>query len=147
MSKRNLVGISTDELRSSIENLIQSASAKRLSTIRRKRLETEIQVLAGRLGELLRTLDPIAEPTVIFDPSNPSLVGRFIAIGLVAQPRISLDNIPKTYGSGVYALYYKGSFSPYEPIAGTETPIYVGTTTPAIPNARTPFEQGPKLSG
>jgi hypothetical protein len=147
MSKRKTVVVSTEEVRASIENLIKSASSNALSAIKRKRLEGEINLLAGQLGELLRHLDPIAEPSVIFDPSNPQLVGRFIAIGLIAQPRTSLGSVPKTYGSGVYALYYKGSFPSYQPIAGSETPIYVGTTTPAIPNARTPFEQGPKLSG
>lgn len=146
MSKRKSGAVSTDEVRSSIEDLVQRASASPLSTIKRKRLEAEINGLASQLGELLRRLDPIAEPSVIFDPSNPSLVGRFIAVGLIAQPRISLSNVPKTYGSGVYAIYYKGDFAPYCPVADTETPIYVGTTTPAIPNARTPYEQVPKLT-
>lgn len=147
MSKRKSVVVSTDDLRTSVVNLVENASVARLSAIRKKRLESEISDMTGQLGELLRKLDPIAEPSVVFDPSNPHLVGRFIAIGLIAQPRLALGEVPKTYGSGVYALYYKGAFAPYRPIRNAETPIYVGTTTPAVPNARTPFEQGPKLSG
>ena len=46
----------------------------------------------------------------------------------------------------MYAIYYNGPFPAYAPISGTETPIYVGQAAPAINNARTPLEQGPRLS-
>lgn len=139
--------ISTSELRASIEQLVSEATTSRLSTRRRRLLEADVNDLTAKLGNLLRQLDPIAEPDVVFDPSNPKLVGRFIALGLVAQPRCDLGSVPNFYGSGIYALYYNGSFSAYEPISSTETPIYVGTTSPAVPNARTPYEQGTKLVG
>ena len=52
---------------------------------------------------------------------------------------------PLTEGS-LYALYYRGSFAPYKPISGTETPIYVGKADPEDRNASSPKEQGPKLT-
>jgi hypothetical protein len=144
---RKRTAISTSELRNTIHALVQEATANPPSAKRRRALEEEINELTAELGRLLRQLDPIAEPEVVFDPSNPKLVGRFIALGLVAQPRCNLGSVPNFYGSGIYALYYNGSFRAYRPISGTETPIYVGTTTPAVPNARTPYEQGTKLVG
>lgn len=145
--RRKRTAISTSGLRASIEELVQEATAAPLSARRRRTLEAEVNEFTAKLGGLLRELDPIAEPEVVFDPSNPKLVGRFIALGLVAQPRCDLDSVPSFYGSGIYALYYNGSYPTYKPISKTETPIYVGTTTPAVPNARTPYEQGTKLVG
>ena len=81
------------------------------------------------------------------NPSNPKVVGRFVALALVAQDRHPLAEIPKFYGSGVYAIYYNGSYPAYSPISGTETPIYVGQAAPTASNARTPVEQGAKLCG
>lgn len=50
------------------------------------------------------------------------------------------------YGSGVYFIYYNGDYRLYEPLRGTETPIYVGQAAPANENARTPAEQGLRLA-
>lgn len=86
-------------------------------------------------------------PSAIFDPSNPKVVGRFTALALVAQPKHALSKIGKFYGSGVYAIYYKGSYLPYGPISGTETPIYVGQAAPGIQGAKNARDQGAKLSG
>lgn len=97
-------------------------------------------------GQVLNTLDPIRQPTSVFAPGNPKIVGRFIALALVAQPRHPLSEIGRFYGSGVYAIYYTGGFPLYGPISGTDTPIYVGQAAPAINNARTPQEQGDRLS-
>ncbi len=75
------------------------------------------------------------------------MVGRFVALAMVAQDRHKLSDIPKFYGSGVYAIYYKGMFPDYQPLSGSETPIYVGKASPSVSNARTPLEQGAKLCG
>ncbi|MBM4094762.1 MAG: Eco29kI family restriction endonuclease [Planctomycetes bacterium] len=58
-------------------------------------------------------------------------MGTLIANTLLAQPRRPLKDVPRFYGSGVYALYYRGDFDAYRPIANTETPIYVGKADPA----------------
>lgn len=52
----------------------------------------------------------------------------------------------KFYGAGVYAIYYNGSLPLYEPIAGSETPIYVGKADPSARDARDPKQQGLTLS-
>jgi Eco29kI restriction endonuclease len=134
-------------LKESISGLTAEATGALVSEPKRKKIESQIKVAIDELTALLATLDPIVQPTAVFDPSNPEVVGRFVALALVAQERHPLSDIPKFYGSGVYAIYYNGSFSAYQPLSGTETPIYVGQASPALSNARTPSEQGAKLSG
>jgi Eco29kI restriction endonuclease len=55
--------------------------------------------------------------------------------------------VKPAYGSGVYAIYYRGDHPLYAAISGTETPIYVGKADPAADDASTPREQGSKLTG
>ncbi|MBA4174600.1 MAG: restriction endonuclease, partial [Hyphomicrobium sp.] len=92
----------------------------------RKKLEAQIKEAIDALTTLLAQIDPVAQPTSVFDPSNPKVVGRFVALAMVAQDRLPLSEIPKFYGSGIYAIYYNGRFREYQPISKTETPIYVG---------------------
>ena len=138
---------SNGELHTSLERLRVKASDTALSNPKRKRLEAQIKSAIDELTTLLGKLDPIAQPTSVFDPSNPKVVGRFVALAMVAQDRHHLAEIPKFYGSGVYAIYYTGSFPAYQLISNTETPIYVGQAAPAVSNARTAIEQGAKLCG
>jgi hypothetical protein len=74
-------------------------------------------------------------------------VGKLIADTLLVQKRRPLGSLPKFYGSGIYALYYRGSFDVYQPIVGTETPIYLGKADPAQQQATTPTAQGTRLWG
>ena len=99
-----------------------------------------------RLGALAEALDPIRLPGRVFNPSDPALVGPFIGLGLLAQPRTPLAAVGRFYGSGVYAIYYRGDFPAYAPLRGAEHPIYVGKADPADPKAHSPLGQGPKLS-
>lgn len=147
MNSRATGSDSVSALRASLERLTAEASGAALSNPKRRKLEGGIKEAIDELTTLLAKLDPIAQPTSVFDPSNPKVVGRFVALALVAQDRHPLAGIPKFYGSGVYAIYYNGSFPAYQPISGTETPIYVGQAAPGVSNARTPLEQGPKLCG
>ncbi|MBK8458083.1 MAG: Eco29kI family restriction endonuclease [Phyllobacteriaceae bacterium] len=99
-------------------------------------------------NDLFRTiasLDSVKEPTSFFDPSDPQTAGRLVAVALLAQPRVPFDRIFRSYGGGVYAIYYIGKHPAYAAISGTESPIYVGKADPASPQARTPREQGPRL--
>lgn len=99
------------------------------------------RVAPDQRGELLavtrdlkRALDaavyPHPLPPSVFDPSDTRLFGRFAAIALVAQDRIPLGAVEPVYGSGVYALYYKGGNPEYQLIAGTESPVYIGKAQP-----------------
>ena len=135
------------ELRATLDQLTAQAAATPLSAPKRRALESEIRKVIDELAALLNSLDPIRQPSAVFDPSNPKVVGRFVSLALVAQQRHPLAEIPRFYGSGVYAIYYTGKYPAYVPIANTETPINVGQASPTVNNARTPLEQGPKLCG
>jgi len=62
------------------------------------------------------------------------------------QERKPLARVEKFYGSGVYAIYYNGSFKAYRCISKKEHPIYVGKADPADPTSKTAMEQGDRLS-
>jgi Eco29kI restriction endonuclease len=147
MKSQHIPSDSFGALRASLEPLTANAGGGSLSIAKRKKLEAQIKTAIDQLTTMLADLDPIAQPTSMFDPSNPKVVGRFVALAMVAQDRHPLADIPKFYGSGVYAIYYTGSFPAYRPISGTETPIYVGQASPSVSNARTPIDQGAKLCG
>ena len=111
----------------------------------RQEIDSKLRELVLRGETLLRDLDPTREPRFAFDPGDPAVVGRFIALALIAQESAPLADIQSFHGSGVYALYYKGEFAAYAPISGTETPIYVGKADPKAETARTPIDQGTRL--
>lgn len=133
-------------LRETLETLIAATQAEGLTGNARRALDSQIRDIVSKLGKFLNEIDPIRQPAAVFDPSNPKIVGRFIALALVAQARQPLAAIERFYGSGVYAIYYKGAFSAYKVLAKTETPIYVGKAAPALNNARTSIDQGDRLA-
>lgn len=134
------------KLRREIALLLEAATAANLSSSLRKGLNSEIRQAISDLDGFLETLDPIRQPASVFDPSNPKVVGRFVALALVAQERLPLAEVQPFYGSGVYAIYYRGPFALYGALSGTETPLYVGQAAPSDRNARSANAQGPRLS-
>ena len=108
----------------------------------RRKLEEAID----RINGLAQGLDPIRIPGKVFNPSDPAVVGPFIGLALLAQPRQPLAEIGRFYGSGVYAIYYRGGFDAYAPLKGAEHPIYVGKADPRDHKADSPQAQGTKLS-
>ncbi|MDD1762354.1 MAG: Eco29kI family restriction endonuclease [Methanothrix sp.] len=146
MSKKaNPSALIITDLKTTLQRLFSETNKPDLSTAARRSLETEIREVMDELAKFLSGLDPIRQPVSVFDPGNPKIVGRFISLALVAQPRHPLSQITRFYGSGIYAIYYTGSFPLYARLSGTETPIYVGQAAPAVNNARTPTEQGDRL--
>jgi Eco29kI restriction endonuclease len=125
-----------------LEHLVPS-----LSTHAARRTRAVIDDLRAQLLRTYGLLDPIKEPATIFDPSDPETAGRLVALALLAQPRVPLDRIARAYGAGVYAIYYRGKHPYYQPISGTETPIYVGKADPKTSHARTARDQGERLYG
>ncbi len=111
------------------------------------RAMAELLAIMGEIEEARSDLDPIKEPGASFDPTNPDTAGRLVALALVAQDKVPLARIARTYGSGVYAIYYHGDHPAYAAVSGTETPIYVGKADPKSADARTSREQGPQLYG
>ncbi len=90
-------------------------------------------------------LYPHEMPAGVFDPADPGLFGLVAAVGLVHQEPEPLNAIVRTYGSGVYALYYRGDNPLYGPLVGSATPIYVGKTK--TPTSTVLVEQGTALTG
>jgi len=111
----------------------------------RRAVDKGVRLLVERMERLLGEIDPIKQPRSVFDPGDPAIVGGFVSLALIAQPRFPLGGIEPFYGSGVYALYYTGYFPAYEPIMNSETPIYVGKADPRTDHAREPSEQGERL--
>lgn len=109
----------------------------------------QITAATDALQARLENLQPIRQPPAFFDPADPRLFGVSAALALVGQTRSPLATIGERpfYGSGVYAIYYTGDFEPYQPISGTEHPIYVGKADPAHPHAKKPRTQGTRLHG
>lgn len=131
------------ELVDSIPGGIEDLSS--LTDRSRKLLKSELLEIIAKLEKFADDLDPIHIPDEIFDPSDPMVVGRLIARTLLERPRIPLGSIDRFYGSGVYAIYYTGSFDAYTEVSGSQIPIYVGKVDPASSEATTPEEQGDKL--
>lgn len=144
--KRPSAPSASERLKLALAEITSEASSAPLSAHRRRRLDSEMREAMAQIGKLLHEIDPIRQPAAIFDPANPKVIGRFVALALVAQPRVGLGAIDPFYGSGVYAIYYNGSFPAYAPIKRTETPIYVGQAAPTTAGARTPMDQGDKLT-
>ena len=74
-----------------------------------------------------------------YEPYNPldkSNLGTSVADALLARPVVNLPPEP-FLGAGVYAIYYAGSFAPYQQIARSNrdssyvVPIYVGKAVPS----------------
>lgn len=136
-----------NDLLDSLPEEVDSTTLSTISKPRRKQLRELIRRLITRLESTAAGLDPVQDPKVVFDPADPAIVGRLIGETLLEQPRCPLGSIGRFYGSGVYALYFTGTFPAYQPISGTESPIYVGKADPASPNAKSPREQGERLYG
>lgn len=111
-----------------------------------RRIRNGLAAHAAALEAVRVSTDPIRMPLSTFDPADPNIVGRMVSIALIAQPLVVLGEITPAYGSGVYALYYRGDHPLYREISGSETPIYVGKADPAREDAGNPREQGAKLT-
>jgi hypothetical protein len=110
-----------------------------------KKVLSEIAHVRDYLVNLERKLDSVLMPAYVFDLTSPTTVGEVIVYKLLQQPKVRLTELQGFYGSGVYIIYYRGAFSAYEAIAGTDVPIYVGVKGPKIKNADSPKRQGTAL--
>jgi len=132
-----------EELRERLNQLRQLLPT--LSRPAAKKAMAELLAIMSEIEEARADFDPIKDPGASFDPADPDTAGRLVALALIAQERVPLDRIARTYGSGVYAIYYHGDHPAYAAVLGSETPLYVGKADPVSANARTPREQGPRL--
>jgi hypothetical protein len=111
-----------------------------------RRIREGLAAHAEALETARSSTDSIRMPRATFDPADPKAIGRMVSIALLAQPLVALTEVRPAYGSGVYAIYYRGEHPLYAGVAGSETPIYVGKADPANDDASTTREQGPKLT-
>lgn len=109
-------------------------------------LRADILAAIERLTALAIDIDPVRQPPVVFNPAEPETVGALIAKTMLEQARTPLASAGRFYGSGVYAIYYRGDFPAYAPVKGKDTPLYVGKADPRKASANTPEEQGLTLS-
>ena len=67
-----------------------------------------------------------------YNPLSMSEIGESIVRALIERPCVPLPEMEDVLGAGIYALYYRGDFAHYEPIAEPDcvTPIYVGSAEP-----------------
>ena len=107
-----------------------------------KAAKDRIAQIEARVNQLVISLDPVRRPKSVFDPAHPAQVGCYVALALLAQPRLPLSPIKRFYGSGIYALYYTGRLPEYKPLSGMDQPIYVGKADPIDTKAATPKAQG-----
>lgn len=75
---------------------------------------------------------PVIQP---YNPLDKRNLGESVAREMLSTPVHALPPAP-FIGAGVYAIYYRGDFSPYTPIAEQNRedwtmPIYVGKAVPA----------------
>jgi hypothetical protein len=73
---------------------------------------------------------------ILFNPLDKRNLGKSVVDALIERPVVELNAISPFPGAGVYAIYYKGGFAPYERLSslnqGSETyPIYVGKAIPS----------------
>jgi len=120
--------------------------ASQLAAPSARRVRRTIGEAYEKLRKVMEDLDPIKHPGFVFDPSNPNVAGRIVGITMIAQTRRPLANVERFYGSGAYAIYYKGDFPAYAAISKREHPIYVGKADPAGPGSKTAVEQGERLA-
>ena len=66
-----------------------------LSAQRVNRVRHTITEAYEQLRRVTEHLDPIKQPDLVFDPSNPSVLGRLIAITMIAQPRTALGHVER----------------------------------------------------
>jgi hypothetical protein len=111
-----------------------------------RRIREGLASHAAALEAARSATDPVRMPRATFDPADPKVIGRMVSIALTAQPLIPLADVRPAYGSGVYAIYYRGDHPLYAGTSGSETPIYVGKADPANDDASTTREQGAKLT-
>ncbi len=74
--------------------------------------------------------------TMPYNPLDKMNLGKSVAGALLDQAVVVLSDTTELQGSGVYAIYYTGSFPVYEPVAARNRdeefrqPIYVGKAIP-----------------
>jgi hypothetical protein len=155
MAKKKIAGASIEEISKqvaqlrrvlasfepSVENPVSESSIVR-------KFVNESGLLLSELREFREAVSPVYFGAIGISLGRSDGIAKFFAFSFVNQQRRLLGELSDApfYGSGVYAIYYVGKCEGvYNPLSGTETPIYVGKSTPANANAETVEDQGQAL--
>jgi hypothetical protein len=114
----------------------------------RDNLDAKLAQLVVCFSEARKILDVGKHGKIALSLGHPDAIARFYAFSLVNFDRVSLEIVSASrfYGSGIYAIYYNGTEIPaYQPLSGSETPIYVGKAVPRDRQAEHTEQQGPTL--
>jgi len=112
------------------------------------RRDKKLKLISDQIQAIRHQMDPGKHEIISISLGRPDALSRFFAFNFVESETQPLENLSseRFFGSGVYAIYYAGNdIPPYQPISGTETPIYVGKAVPSNRTAETAFDQGPVL--
>lgn len=153
MPKTKKTGASIEEiskqvaqLRRSLASFEPSPETSDSATI--QKFVNDAGKLLSELRELREAVSPVHFGAIGISLGRSDGIAKFFAFSFVNQQKQSLSKLSDApfYGSGVYAIYYVGrGEKAYKPLSGTETPIYVGKSTPANADAETVEEQGQAL--
>lgn len=114
----------------------------------RRRFVDRAGELAVALNAARELLSPVIVGKIDVTLGNPKSIAKFFTFNFISQPRLPLAAVVERrfYGAGVYAIYYEGKGEKaYQPLSGTETPIYVGKADPDEAYAETTEKQGEVL--
>lgn len=155
MPKTKKTGVSIEalseqviQLRRSLRNFDPSPGESNAEPVMIRRFVNESGQLLGELRELREAISPVHFGAIGISLGRSDGIAKFFAFSFVNQPKQALARLEAApfYGSGVYAIYYVGrEEKAYQPLSGSETPIYVGKSTPSNANAETVEEQGQAL--
>ncbi|MDP2137721.1 MAG: Eco29kI family restriction endonuclease [Candidatus Didemnitutus sp.] len=102
----------------------------------------------AELERVLRLMSPQRYGSLGITLGRTDGIAKFFAFSFVTTEQLPLVDLAAHpfWGSGVYAIYYRGEKEPaYAPLSGTETPIYVGKVDPVDAFAESIEAQGKKL--
>jgi hypothetical protein len=133
-----------DEIVSLVQGIASTLRSRTLTAKQMARYASDLRRHARELDGAANKLDIVAQPKQVVDPNDPKFQAVVLALRLIQEERHQLSELAPFYSSGVYALYYTGPLLPYAPIAGSETPIYVGKADPDRVSV-SPIEQGIRL--
>lgn len=114
----------------------------------REKFVEETGVLIMELQRVREQISKVRFGSIGITLGRSDSIAKFFAFSFVNQEKKHLAKLIDApfYGSGVYAIYYHGkSCKAYQPLSGTETPIYVGKADPNNAYAETVEDQGQAL--
>lgn len=135
-------------LRKSLAKIDESTHFSPGSSVTHEKFVDSAGVVLDELRRVRNQIFPGRFGTIAISLGRSDSIAKFFAFSFVNQEKRGLDSLVDApfCGSGVYAIYYHGSTQKaYQPLSGTETPIYVGKADPKNPYAETAEDQGQAL--